>query len=41
MFAGEIAVDYDVYDRSSLKLLRGLSGELLIKNEGKHKQGTF
>jgi hypothetical protein len=40
-FAGEIGADYDIYDRNTKQKLSGAPGELLIKNEGAHKKGTF
>jgi hypothetical protein len=40
-FAGEIGADHDIYDRNTKQKLSGAPGELLIKNEGEHKKGTF
>lgn len=40
-FADTIGADYDIYDRHTLKKLKGAPGELLIKNEGRHRKGTF
>jgi hypothetical protein len=40
-FATEIGADYDFYDRQTKQKVDGAIGELLIKNEGKHKKGTF
>lgn len=40
-FAGEIGADYDIYDRQTKQKIDGAPGELLIKNEGAHKKGSF
>lgn len=39
--AGVIGADYDVYDRVTKTKVKGLPGELLIKNEGAHLKGAF
>jgi hypothetical protein len=39
--AGEIGADYDVFDPLSRNKIGGLPGELLIKNEGPQKKGTY